>query len=560
MDTHLRVVFFAAAVAGSFVSNIAAAQISGPVPAQPSQLPAAPSAPTSVPDLRITTPEVASQAGPNGIPFSLRALHVSGQTRFAEAELVAAAGFVPDRVLTLNDLRAMALRITRFYNAHGYIVAQAYVPAQKIVDGAVTIAVIEGHYGVITLKNESHLRDSTASDTIRGLNRGDLVAAAPLERRLLLLSDLPGVRVRSTLSPGADVGTSDLLVDVTPGHRITGDLEVSNAGNPYTGLYQGGGTINLNEPLGIGDVLSLRVLTSGGGLQYGRVSYQAQAGNLTLGAAYAYFHYRLGEQFDVLDANGSQQIGSLYAAYPLVRSYDNNLQLRGQFDYRAMRDNIDAFASVSRRRAEVLSIGLTGDHHDRFGGGGWDSYSLYLSGGNLDIRTPLVRVNDAATARTNGHFGKLRFAADRLQTVAGPLSLYAGVRGQIAFNNLDVTEKMQLGGATGVRAYPEGEVYGDEGYIATAEARVMLDPIKGLPGRLQVAGFYDYGQIWLNHTPWLGGDNRFTRHGAGASLTWLRNGSFLARASYAFQLGAQATSYHPNSTGQFRFEVIKFFG
>ncbi|TPG54899.1 ShlB/FhaC/HecB family hemolysin secretion/activation protein [Sphingomonas glacialis] len=560
MDAHLRILFFVSAVAGSFGGNGAAAQTSGPVPAQLSQLPSAPVPPASVPDLRITTPDVAAEQGPTGIPFSLHALHVSGQTRFTEGELVAATGFVPDRMLTLPDLRNMALRITRFYNAHGYIVAQAYVHAQKILDGAVTIAVIEGHYGAITLQNGSHLRDGTAKAVLRGLDHGDLVAAAPLERRLLLLSDLPGVRVRSTLSPGADVGTSDLLVDVTPGHRITGDVEVSNAGNPYTGLYQGGGTINLNEPLGIGDVLSLRVLTSGGGLQYGRVSYQAQAGNLTLGAAYAYFHYRLGEQFDVLDATGSQQIGSLYAAYPLVRSYDNNLQLRGQFDYRAMRDNIDAFASVSRRRAEVLSIGLTGDHHDRFGGGGWDSYSLYLSGGNLDIRTPLIRVNDAATARTNGHFGKLRFSADRLRTVTGPLSLYAGVRGQIAFNNLDVTEKMELGGANGVRAYPEGEVYGDEGYIATAEARVMLDPIKGLPGRLQVAGFYDYGQIWLNHTPWLGGDNRFTRHGVGASLTWLRNDSFLARASYAFQLGAQATSYRPNSTGQFRFEVIKFFG
>lgn len=560
MDASFRIFCIASAVAGAGTAGAAMAQVSGPVPGQVSQLPSAPIPPTSVPDLRVTTPEVASDQGPKGVPFSLHALHVSGQTRFSEADLVAAAGFTPDRMLTLSDLRQMAARITRFYNVRGYIVGQAYVPAQKITDGAVTIAVIEGHYGAITLKNDSHLRDGTAADTIRGLKRGDLVAAAPLERRLLLLSDLPGVRVRSTLSPGADVGTSDLLVDVTPGHRITGDVEASNAGNPYTGLYQGGGTINLNEPLGIGDVLSLRVLTSGGGLQYGRVSYQAQAGNLTLGAAYAYFHYRLGKQFDVLDANGSEHIGSFYAAYPLVRTYDNNLQLRGQFDYRALRDNVDAFATVSQRRAEVVSIGLTGDHHDRFGGGGWDSYSLYVSGGNLDIRTPLVRATDAATARTNGHFGKLRFSADRLQTVAGPLSFYGGVRGQVAFNNLDVTEKMELGGAYGVRAYPEGEVYGDEGYIATAEARVMLDPIKGLPGRLQVAGFYDYGQVWLNHTPWVGGDNRFTRQGVGASLTWLRNGSFLARASYAFQLGDRATSYAPNATGQFRFEVIKFFG
>ena len=58
------------------------------------------------------------------------------------------------------------------------------------------------------------------------------------------------------------------------------------------------------------------------------------------------------------------------------------------------------------------------------------------------------------------------------------------MRGQLAFDNLDSSEKMELGGAYGVRAYPEGEAFGDEGYIATAEARLMLDSLTGsLPGR-----------------------------------------------------------------------------
>jgi hemolysin activation/secretion protein len=294
-------------------------------------------------------------------------------------------------------------------------------------------------------------------------------------------------------------------------------------------------------------------------MQYGRVSYQAQAGNLTLGAAYAYFHYRLGKQFDALDATGREHIGSIFASYPLVRSYDNNLQMRLDADYRVLRDNVDTFAITTERRAEVLAFGLVGDHHDAIGGGGWDDYSLTLTAGNLDIRTPLARVTDAAGPRTNGRYGKLRFSADRLQTVAGPVSLYGGVRGQVAFDNLDISEKMELGGAYGVRAYPEGEGYGDEGYIATVEARFLLPPVGGLPGRLQLAGFYDYGRIWLSHDPWQAGHNTFTRSGAGASLTWSESGNFLARASYAFQLGPRATSYAPNSTGQFRLEFIKFF-
>lgn len=559
MKTTIRCVAMASAFAVSAISVDAVGQVSGLIPGQISQLPPAPVTPKAIPDIRIDKPDSAPDGASGGAMMVVHALHITGQTRFSERELIAVTGFAPDRSLSLADLRRMALLITHYYNARGYLVAQAYVPAQQISDGAVTIAVIEGHYGAVTLNDSSRLHSGVARDQLRGLDGGDPVVAAPLERRLLLLSDLPGVQVRSVLSPGSAVGTSDLLVDVTPGRSISGDLEASNAGSPYTGLYQGGGTINFNEPLGIGDVASLRVLTSGGGLQYGRASYQAQAGKLTLGAAYAYFHYRLGKQFDVLDANGNEQIGSLYASYPLVRSYDDNLEARIAVEYRTLQDNIVSFASTNHRRAEVVTIGLTGDHHDRLGGGGWDGYSLYVSGGNLDIRTPVALAADAAAARTNGHYGDLRFSLDRLQTVAGPFSLYGLIRGQLAFHNLDITEKMELGGAYAVRAYPEGEAYGDEGYIATAEARLLLPPVAGFPGRLQVAGFYDYGRVWLNERPWLAGRNSLSRSGAGASLTLSQSGNYLARVSYAFRLGPQATSYSPGADGQFRFEFIKFF-
>src|SRR6185436_10362909 len=134
--------------------------------------------------------------------------------------------------------------------------------------------VLEGRYGKITLRNETNLSNSLANRLLEGLNSGDIIAIAPLERRLLLLSDLPGVIVRSTLVPGASVGTSDLLVDVTPGRRVTGSVEADNGGDRYTGANRVGATVNINNPLGQGDVLSLRVLTSFDGLKYGRAYYE----------------------------------------------------------------------------------------------------------------------------------------------------------------------------------------------------------------------------------------------------------------------------------------------
>ncbi|MDB5458947.1 MAG: Polypeptide-transport-associated domain protein ShlB-type, partial [Caulobacteraceae bacterium] len=292
-------------------------------------------------------------------------LHVTGQTRFSEAELVAASGFTPGGEQDLAGLRTMAARIADFYNRHGYFVAQAYVPAQGIDNGAVTIAVIEGRYGKVTPDNKSHVANGVARNLLAGLDSGDLVATAPLERRLLLLSDLPGVTVKSTLTPGDAVGTSDLLVDLDAGRRVSGSLEADNAGNRYTGEYRGGGTLNFNEPTGHGDVASLRFLTSGAGLNYVRGSYQAQIQAATVGIAYAHLNYQLGREFASLDASGTADIASVYASYPLIRSRATNLYALVDFDAKRFKDKVGATSSVSERTANVASVGLAGDHRDR---------------------------------------------------------------------------------------------------------------------------------------------------------------------------------------------------
>ena len=434
------------------------------------------------------------------------------------------------------------------------------MPAQDIQSGTVTIAVIEGRYGKIGLNNQTNLSDRTADGILAGLDSGDIVATRPLERRLLLLSDVPGVLVRSTLSPGADVGTSDLLVDIAPGRRITGSIETDNAGNRYTGSYRAGGTVNLNNALGIGDVLSLRVLTSFDGFVYGRASYQALIGKATVGVAYSHIDYSLGREFKSLDASGNSDVVSLYASYPLVRSRSSNLYLLGSADARWYKDRLGFIPSTSYRRTQVGSIGLSGDEHDGFGGGGWSTYSASVSFGNLDIRGAAERAFDAATARADGGYGKLQLSFARLQTITGPLSVYGSIRGQVAFNNLDISEKIELGGAYAVRAYPEGEAYGDQGYVATAEARLQLNRfVPAIPGDLQLFGLIDVGEVDFAKDPWFPGSNHATRSAYGGGLSWAAPYGFFLKGTYARKLGSADATSAPDRSGRFWFQVVKTF-
>ncbi len=523
------------------------------------QVPAAPVPPRAEPAIRIEQRSTPPAGVPSDVRILVNALRLEGATVFDPGQLLALTGFQAGSQLSLADLQAMAGRITQHYRRSGYFVAQAYLPAQDIRDGVVTMVVSEGRLGKVQLRNQTNLRDGVAQGLLADVVPGDVITTRGVERSLLLLSDLPGVDVRSTLVPGAAVGTSDLVVDVTPGRRVTGSVDLDNGGNRYTGVWRLGATVNLNEPLGLGDVASLRLLTSGEGLKYARLSYQLQVGAGQVGVAYSWLEYALGKEFESLGAHGTATIASVWGRYPVIRSRNDNVYAQLAFDAKEFDDRLDAIPARTERNSRVLMASVFGDHRDSFGGGGVNSYFLTWSTGELDIETPAARAQDAITARTQGHFDKLSFSGMRLQRVGGPFSLYAGVNGQLASKNLDVSEKMSLGGMNGVRAYPEGEAYADEGYLATLELRMDLPPLPAnVPGRMQVSVFADHGSVKLNKEPWAPGDNRRTLSGAGVGFNWGDPGNFLVRASYARKLGSEDATSAPDRSGRFWIQLVKY--
>ncbi|MDP2034781.1 MAG: ShlB/FhaC/HecB family hemolysin secretion/activation protein [Polaromonas sp.] len=523
------------------------------------QLPPTPAPQKAAPEIRIQEGPAPARSAPSTAKILVKSLQVTGARAFSEAELLALTGFVPNTELTLGDLQAMAGRITAHYRKNGYFVARAYLPAQNASNNILTIAVSEGQYGKIVLNNQTNLSDALVRNILGGVNSGDAITNDTLESRLLLLSDIPGVNIKSTLVPGETPGSSDLVVDITPGKRVSGSVDVDNAGNYYTGEYRLGGTVNINNLLGQADVLSLRAVTSGSGLNYGRASYQMQFGKATAGIAYSRLAYELGKEFAPLQANGTAEVASVYGSYPLIRSRNTNLNAGLNYDHRTFQDRIDVFPSVTDKKANVLTASLYGNHRDNLGGGGVNAFSLGLSAGNLDIETPAALAADAASARTNGSYGKLAFSASRLQRMTDTLSLYAGINGQLASKNLDASEKMVLGGMDGVRAYPQGEAFGDQGYLVTLEARQLLPKPESLPGQVHLIGFVDAGTVTINKKPWATGDNQRSLGAYGVGLTWGDPGNFAIRTYYARKLGNSAATAAPDKSGRFWIQAIKYF-
>ncbi|NHZ82136.1 ShlB/FhaC/HecB family hemolysin secretion/activation protein [Massilia sp. CCM 8695] len=527
---------------------------------QMQQIPAPPVMPKSAPVVRIESGTTPGTSAADQVRIVVNSLRLTGARAYPEAELLALTGFQPANELTMSELMAMAAAISARYHRDGYLLAQVFLPPQDIKNGAVTMTVMEGQYGKIAVRNTSRLSDQLVHSQLAGLASGDVVTGAPLESRLLRLSDIAGVNIKSTLVPGASLGTSDLIVDVTPGQFLSGSVDADNAGNRYTGQYRVGASLNVNELLGMGDVLGVHVLTSGKGLNYARLAYQMQFGKARAGVAYSTLRYELSKEFAPLHAHGRAGVASAFVSYPLMRTRNSNHSVLLAYDDKRFHDQVDLSGSLSDKKAKVLMASVYGDSRDSVGGAGATRYSLTLSTGELDIATPALRAVDAATARSDGHYGKLGYSAERVQYIGNALSLSAAVKGQVASSNLDVSEKMELGGMNAVRAYPEGEAYADQGYVLSVEARLRLPTFPVLPaGEVQLIAFADTGTVTRDKDPWTTGPNKRTLSGAGLGIVLSERANYLVTAFYAGKLGSEKASSSPDRSGRFWIQAVKYF-
>lgn len=497
-------------------------------------------APAPVPPLQRIEESADVNQGPQG-KVLVKAIHITGNQEVPTAQLEPLVASLIGTERTLSQLNAAARRITAHYRAQGFAVARAYLPAQDITDGVITIAVIEGRIAGYKVNNQARLSDERAQALFSQIRNGDVIRSEQMDRGLLILQDTPGVASsRATLQPGASVGTSELLIDLQGAPAWNGSATLDNHGSRYTGEYRAGANLNLVSPLNIGDQLSLSALSSGSGLSFARVAYQLPIGSdgLRLGAAWFDIRYKLGKEFETLQAHGTASSGTVSLAYPFIRSQLKNLSGGISHEEKRLNDHVDATATTTRKEASITTVGLSGNLQDAWGGGGITRMDLSLSLGQLRINSPSALAIDAASAQTSGGYNKVAYSASRLQRITNESLAYFSITGQQASKNLDSSEKFSLGGPSGVRAYPTAEAGGDEGYKATLELRHSFTP--GWQGTL----FYDWGEVRINKRPFgaPGSPNKRALAGVGVGLN-ANVGAVQLKASLAWRTqGGQPTS------------------
>ncbi|RQS19375.1 ShlB/FhaC/HecB family hemolysin secretion/activation protein [Burkholderia sp. Bp8998] len=463
-------------------------------------------------DLAPTEPEptASDETGPR---VTVSAFALEGNAAIPAARLAPLLGDLVGRELSFGDLQQAANRITTYYREHGYVLARAYLPRQDIEHGIVRIAVVEGRYGQIELHNRTRVLDRALRQPLASLQPGEIAHGNRLERSLMLLNEMPGVDAKGTLRPGAEPGTTDLVIDAERGRFATGSIELDNFGDPLTGRYRATGNVDVNAPLRVGDRFSLRGLTSNTNQHYYRTSYQLPVGpaSTRVGVAYSDMDYRIGGSLKDLRFHGGADVRSAFVTQPLLRSRRTNLDAQVVYENKHLRDVYGAFDVVNDKTVDLWSFGVSGNHQDTVGGGGRTGFSATLGIGHLSGNDPL---DMDYYVHTQGQFAKLNVSALRLQALGSRFQLYTQFSAQLSSRNLDASEKFSLGGPYGVRAFALGAGSGDQGWQATAELRYLVAP------GWQLSAFADTGRIQLSKQRWSRERNTVQLSSLGVGASW----------------------------------------
>ncbi len=104
-------------------------------------------------------------AAASDVRIRIYSFEIEGVTLLPTAEVEAQLAGLIGQEASLDDLRLAAARVTALYREHGYFLARAYVPAQRINGGGVRIAVLEGRFDRVEASGSARLGSAQVEKT-----------------------------------------------------------------------------------------------------------------------------------------------------------------------------------------------------------------------------------------------------------------------------------------------------------------------------------------------------------------------------------------------------------
>lgn len=489
----------------------------------------------------------------DGVSHAVTSVHWAG-VGSDDVQRLLDAGIASQRhdLLDAERIDALCQQLTDALRRAGYMVAQVVVTQRDREafenTGELRLTVFEGKVGKITVHNSSRVRDSRieniATDALCPNGVGDqcVLTSKRLERAELLLQDVPGVKLDPVTLGPKSVGVGQTAVDLTTAQNqplVSGFVGVDDYGMASTGVGRLTAGVTLTNLLHEGDVLQVQGTATNRHEDAGSLLGSAPLGNGGLRGQFSVSHFL----YSVPEVGSSGNADTFTAgfAYPLRRGLGGNWTFALDGLETISRQDVGGMQAFAPRKIYSGRLSLQGNAGDRpmqLGDSYWTSSASWEFG---DVSQDLGGMSDLSGQL--GHFnkfnvsllGKLNLGATDKWYVVGSL------QGQYATRNLDWSEKLNIGGQSGVRAYRADEGGLDSGVLLSLELRRLFTLPNG--GHVSVGPIVDYAAGVLNAHPYDGwqvmngysdptlsnhrtlaswgvGVDWVSPHGYSASLTW----------------------------------------
>lgn len=442
------------------------------------------------------------RTGPSVIAREFR---FTGNTVFSVEQLAEVTQPYLNRTVTAADLEDLRRKLTLYYVERGYITSGVLLPDQRVSDGIIEFAIVEGTLTDIEVDGNEQMNADYIRDRLR-LGAGPPVNVNDLQERLQLLLQTPFLdRISAELIPGdrpAEAVLRTRVEEATP-YQLT--QSINNHFSPSQGDFQSVTTGRLYNLTGDGDVLSAEVALAEGlrdvFLDYVRPINKYDT---TVGIAFEIASTDVVEEpFDVVDIESDFWSVGIRLAHPLHRTANEQLWLSAAFDRRHSQTSLLG-------RGFPFSPGVTDD-------GRSDVFVARLSGDwtrrtrnqVIAARSTLSLGLDAFNATTNRTGPSAEFAALLLQFQWAHRFEKSGIQAllradsQLTNHQLLPLEQFAVGGVHSVRGYRENQLVRDWGYAASLELRIPLPILLGRGDQptMYLAPFVDVGGAWNKGRP-----------------------------------------------------------
>ncbi|HPI78659.1 MAG TPA: POTRA domain-containing protein, partial [bacterium] len=398
------------------------------------------------PEPKIEAKPAAVEAAVSNEKVHVNGIKFSGNSIIGSADLERVAEKKRSGEMSLAEMRAIADSVAEYYRAQGYFLAKAVIPEQDIAGGIVNIEVLEGRLGKVEITGEVNYSEAYLQSFFNHIRKQGVIKKNNLERALLIMNSLPGLKVSSTLKAGKEKGTTDIVVSVEEGDRLIATIEMDNFGSRYARVRALAG-LDFISPFNRGDACSLSGLTgiSSDKLYYvtANCSIPVDANGTAIGFYGLTGDFGVGKEFAALNIQG--EASAFGASVNRVLKINKNGSSVGEFGIDSKKSRQDVLGALSSEDSVVsLRLTMKSNVTDRSGRtfvGATVQHGLGDALGGMADDDPQ---SSRAAAGADNSFTKITFEAARAQYLSDKAFLLARMVAQSTTESLVAGEQFGI--------------------------------------------------------------------------------------------------------------------